>query len=34
MLGRLARPIATSENRHQEKYEVNNPKVSSILLTW
>ena len=27
------RPIVTSANRHQKKYEVNNPKVSSILLT-
>ena len=32
-LGRLARPTVTRENRHQKKYEVNNPKVSIILLT-
>ena len=26
-LGRLAGPTATSANRHQKKYEANNPKV-------
>ena len=32
-LGRLVRPTVTNENRHQNKYEVNNPKVSSLSLT-
>ena len=31
--GRLARPTATSANRHQTKYEVNNRKVGSLSLT-
>ena len=32
-LGRLARLTVTSANRHQNKYEVNNPKVGILLLT-
>ena len=31
--GILARPIVTSANLHQTKYEVNNPKVSSLSLS-
>ena len=32
-LGRLSCPTVTSANRHQKKYKVNNPKVSSLSLT-
>ena len=32
-LGRIARPTVTNENLHQKKYELNNPKVGSILMT-
>ena len=32
-LGKLAPPIVTSANRHQDKYEVNNPNVGSLLMT-
>ena len=31
-LGRQPRPTVTGANRHKKKYEVNNPKVSSISL--
>ena len=32
-LGGLVRPTVTIANRRQKKYEVNNPKVGSLLLT-
>ena len=33
MLCGIVCPTVTSENLHQKKYEVNNPKVGSLLMT-